>query len=350
MALQATSVSLYDRVKAAAARSKATTNFNRVRYHLDLVTCHLCPEVGTLSVIQKHIRTQHKKCQSKHNVNDDLKRSPSSRQQQQPSPRAIGLAEPARPNDQEIATCAAPIDMAKISPVQQIVTTEQSLEQNVNDASGGNPEAATQTLGQLNFSPINPDYQPQEVEDVNTDNVVDLIQNEVPREISGKINYKVEPPNPKHIQNKPETTPDSVEVEAAPTMAAPATREQSTAQEIMVLEVEDIPVETVDDKFRVICLTYGEVVTKFHYASHKANDCYSLARPPEVRSTENKQFDISTGFPETSTDRIAAVYRDALRKPNFNGTYNVNGKVGLLEDLKIYIWNLASKARPGIEQ
>ena len=129
--------------------------------------------------------------------------------------------------------------MAKVSPVQQIVTTEQSLEQNDNNVSIGNPEAMTQTFGQLNFPPINPENQPQEVEDVNTDNVVDL------------------------IQNKPETTPDSVEVEAAPTMAAPATREQSTAQEIMVLEVEDIPVETVDDKFRVICLTCGDVVTKF---------------------------------------------------------------------------------------
>ena len=85
--------------------------------------------------------------------------------------------------------------MAKVSPVQQIVTTEQSLEQNDNNVSIGNPEAMTQTFGQLNFPPINPENQPQEVEDVNTDNVVDLIQNEVPREISGKIDYKGEPPN-----------------------------------------------------------------------------------------------------------------------------------------------------------
>ena len=263
-----------------------------------------------------------------------MKRNPSPRQQQQTTPRAIGPAETARPDDQEIATCAAPINKAKISPVgqfngctpQQIVTTEQSLEQNDNDASIGNPEAMTQTLGQLNFLPINPENQPQEVEDINTDNVVNL------------------------IQNKSETTPDSVEVEAAPTMAALATREQSTAQEIVVLEAEDIPVETVDDKFRVICLTCGDVVIKFHYSSHKANDCYSLAQPPEARSTKNRQCDVFTSFPEMATDRIASIYRDALRKPNVNGTCNVNWKVGSLEDLKEYIWNLASKVRPGIEQ
>ena len=61
IAPQAALISPYDRLKAAAARSKATTNFNRVRYHPDLVKCHLCPEVSTLSVIQKHIKTQHKK-------------------------------------------------------------------------------------------------------------------------------------------------------------------------------------------------------------------------------------------------------------------------------------------------
>ena len=184
----------------------------------------------------------------------------------------------------------------------------------------------TQTLGQLNFPPINPENQLQEVEDVNTGNVVNL------------------------IQNKPETTPDSVKVEAAPTMATPVTREQSTAQEIVVLEAEDIPVEHIDDKFHVICLTCGDVVIKFHYSSHKANDCYSLAQPPEARSTKNRQCDVFTSFPEMATDRIASIYRDALRKPNVNGTCNVNWKVGSLEDLKEYIWNLASKVRPGIEQ
>ena len=59
MALQAASVSPYDRVKAAVARSKATTNSNRARYDPDLVKCHLCPEVSTLSVIQNHIATYH---------------------------------------------------------------------------------------------------------------------------------------------------------------------------------------------------------------------------------------------------------------------------------------------------
>ena len=118
----------------------------------------------------------------------------------------------------------------------------------------------------------------------------------------------------------------------------------------MVLKAEDIPFETVDDKFRVICLTCGNVVTKFHYASHKANDCYSLARPPEARVTKNRQCDVFPSFPETVTDRIATIYRSALRKPNVDGTYNVNGKVGSLEDLKEYIWDLASKTKTDTEQ
>ena len=263
-----------------------------------------------------------------------MRRSPSPRQQQQTTPRALGPAETARPDGQEIAICAVPIDKAKLSPAgqfngctpQQIVPIELCLKQNDNDTSIGNPEAMTQTRGQLNFPPINPENQLQKVEDVNMGNVVNL------------------------IQNKAETTPDSVEVEAAPTMATPVTGEQSMAQEIVVLEAEDIPVETIDDKFRVICLTCGDVVTKFHYASHKANDCYSLARPPEARSTKDRQCDVFTSFPETATDRVAAIYRDALGKPNVNGTYNVNGKVGSLEDLKEYIWNLASKVRPDTKQ
>lgn len=228
---------------------------------------------------------------------------------------------------------AVPIDKAKVSPAgqfngctpPQIVPIEEGLKQNDNDTSIGNPEAMTQTLGQLNFPPINPENQLQEVEDVNMGNVVNL------------------------IPNKPETTHDSVEVEAAPT-SIPVTQEQSTAQEIVVLKAEDISVETIDDKFRVICLTCGDIVTKLHYASHRGNNCYSSTRPSEARSTKNRQCDVFTSFPETATDRVAAIYRDALGKPNVNGTYNVNGKVGSLEDLKEYIWNLASKVRPDTKQ
>ena len=105
MALQAASVSPYDRVKAAVARSKATTSSNRIRYDPDLVKCHLCPEVNTLSVIQKHIKTQHsnRPTQSKHDVCNDLQRSSSPQQQQQIMPRATDSVETARPDDQEVA-------------------------------------------------------------------------------------------------------------------------------------------------------------------------------------------------------------------------------------------------------
>ena len=103
----------------------------------------------------------------------------------------------------------APINKARVSPAgqvngcspQQIFTTEQSLEQNNNNASIDDLEAMTQTLGQLNLPPINPENQPQEVEDNNTDNIANLVQNES------------------------ETAPDSVEVKAVPTMTTPVTRE-----------------------------------------------------------------------------------------------------------------------------
>ena len=35
-----------------------------------------------------------------------------------------------------------------------------------------------------------------------------------------------------------------------------------------------------------------------------------------------------------ATDRIAAIYRVAMRKPNIDGTYNVNGQVMSMQDLK----------------
>ena len=109
MALQATSVSPYDRVKVAAARSKATTNSNRARYDPDLVKCHLCPKVGTLSVIQNHIATYHSErpLQTEHNKNDHL-RSSSPPQQQQGGSDAADLAESAKPADQMVEICASP--------------------------------------------------------------------------------------------------------------------------------------------------------------------------------------------------------------------------------------------------
>lgn len=77
MALQAALVSPYERVKVAVARSKATISPNSVRYEPDLLRCHRCPEVNTLSVIQAHIGTHHSErpTQTEHEVRDDLKRS-----------------------------------------------------------------------------------------------------------------------------------------------------------------------------------------------------------------------------------------------------------------------------------
>ena len=64
-------------------------------------------------------------------------------------------------------------------------------------------------------------------------------------------------------------------------------------------------------------------------------------------AAEIRQRDVRNS---TRAANTIAAYRAALRKPNTDGTYNVNGKVGSLQELKEYIWDLASKVRPNTEQ
>ena len=51
----------------------------------------------------------------------------------------------------------------------------------------------------------------------------------------------------------------------------------------------------------------------------------------------------STRFSEMTTGKITAIYHAALRKPNVDSTYNVNGKVMSLRELTIYIWHLSCR-------
>ena len=84
VALKATSITPYERIRAAAARSKVTTNPNKAQYDPDLVKCHLCPEVGTFSVIRKHIVKYHSEwpLQTEHNKKTDHLRSSPPPQRQ----------------------------------------------------------------------------------------------------------------------------------------------------------------------------------------------------------------------------------------------------------------------------
>ena len=58
---------------------------------------------------------------------------------------------------------------------------------------------------------------------------------------------------------------------------------------------------------------------------------WSYAAPPlvirRVRQSEMQYW-------SAARDKMTAIYRAALRKPNIDGTYNVNGQVTSLQELK----------------
>lgn len=56
-------------------------------------------------------------------------------------------------------------------------------------------------------------------------------------------------------------------------------------------------------------------------------------------AAEIRQRDVRNS---TRAANTIAAYRAALRKPNTDGTYNVNGKVMSMLDIKRQIWNLLS--------
>ena len=143
-------------------------------------------------------------------------------------------------------------------------------------------------------------------------------------------------------------------------------------------ETEVMPIELEDDDFNVICPTCYDFLPKSHYLRHRRNqNCHPPSRPPEavekhglepqynnargkgrpIRSEligEQKSGWSPAGRPPairkaeqheiqywtTIRKKMTAAYKKALRKPNVDGTYNVNGQITSLQELKRQIWNL----------
>ena len=145
-----------------------------------------------------------------------------------------------------------------------------------------------------------------------------------------------------------------------------------------VKEAEATPITLEDDSSHVICPTCYEYLPLARYTLHRHDrSCHHPARPPEVtkergldsrhergnrggdhltwskRVTEGNDW-LRTNRPpvirkakqheiqhwSTNRKKMTAIYKEALRKPNFDGTYNVNGKITSLQELKRQIWDL----------
>ena len=147
-------------------------------------------------------------------------------------------------------------------------------------------------------------------------------------------------------------------------------------------ETEVTPIELEDDSSHVICPTCYDFLPKARYLSHRhSRDCHPPTRPPEIagehsletrcRTTRGKNYSARselTGkraptqksewaladrplaigkakqhemqYWSAIRDKMTAIYKKALRKPNVDGTYNVNGQITSLQELKRQIWNL----------
>ena len=139
-------------------------------------------------------------------------------------------------------------------------------------------------------------------------------------------------------------------------------------------EVEVAPIKLEDDSSHVICPTCYEYLPQAHYTLHRrSRDCHHPSRPPEVAKehsleprrgwgtqggnhlarNEKNEWPRANRSPvkrkaqqheircwSTNREKMTAIYKKALRKPNFDGTYNVNGKVTSLQELKRQIWDL----------
>ena len=141
-----------------------------------------------------------------------------------------------------------------------------------------------QKIGKLNFPPLNQENQSRGTLDHHAKTITTSIQN-TPKEAPGRI--------------RPEATLLAV---------APMTQAKNIPKEIVVLEVEDMPIETADDIFHVICPTCCSIIPKIRYAFHKnSKSCHSLARPPEVATTiKTRQYHTSPQLSTTVTDRISS--------------------------------------------
>ena len=145
-----------------------------------------------------------------------------------------------------------------------------------------------------------------------------------------------------------------------------------------VEEVEAAPITLEDDNSHVICPTCYEYLPQARYTLHRrSRDCHHPSRPPEVTKEHSleprhgwrtqgrdhltrselaneknewpranrppvirkaKQHEIQ--YWSTNRGKMTAIYKKALRKPNFDGTYNVNGQITSLQELKRQVWDL----------
>ena len=149
------------------------------------------------------------------------------------------------------------------------------------------------------------------------------------------------------------------------------------------------PIELEDDNFHVICPTCYDFIAGAQYSSHRhSKGCCSPTRPPEstgesscelCHQTSGKNQSARSKLPgkhaparkiewsraarllvvqriersdmqywTAARDKMTAIYRAALRKPNVDGTYNVNGQVTSLQELKRQIWNLPRRLKTNI--
>ena len=70
--------------------------------------------------------------------------------------------------------------------------------------------------------------------------------------------------------------------------------------------------------------------------ANEENEWPRADRPPVIRKAKRDEIHHWSKIREGMT----AIYKKALRKPNFDGTYNVNGQITSLQELKRQVWDL----------
>jgi hypothetical protein len=136
-----------------------------------------------------------------------------------------------------------------------------------NSVSDGHHEEATVTIqkvGKLNFPPLNPENQSRGDPNNNAKLAAAPSLRKALKKAPGRIR------------------PKAVLLGAVFATQACDTQACDTLKKIVVLKVEDMPIELEDDIYHVICPTCYDIVPKIRYALHKnSKSCNLPARPPE---------------------------------------------------------------------
>ena len=238
-------------------------------------------------------------------------------------------------------------------------------------------------FGNLNFPPLNP-----------------LNQSRWTNSTARPANPAADPAITADRRTTGEATTNRVRPEAAVSVyvTVKTANAYDTPREMVTLEVEDIPVIVPGEG--CVCITCYEIIPESQYESHRNRGiCHSPARPPEAERDDlsciataqrielncntchrkfksehakdshepceairkdaptkidaRRQPKLFTSTTPADTRRRGAqistnaagrivAYRAAIRKPNTRGTYNVNGKVMSMQDIKRRIQNLSS--------